>query len=383
MPTAPDPSFASWKLLARSVLMAATGLLPSPAAVSSQELAEAIGPAELRHAIEGIYARAEGEGPRGAFVNEIVSLADGRVRFRQTKAGVATDLVVGSGGGGAPQMRSGSLEGGPLPAFAAADPAMASFVRGHEIHRMLLDLDRRFRADARTAAEGCVALRGGDDLAVTVCRGGENGPPATIELELPAALSGGSTRIELSDWRKLHELRLPFGAVLLHAGERHTYRYTAVLPFRLSPGGALPAEPAALFDRLGDLAELAAAHERLLEAHRRSDVALFFADAAERSLDSGRGRLTDTGRDRLAARLGPYLAGIRFSRYEDVALPAVAVSADGSLGWLACQIEAAGSTRDPVPAPVAYGFSWVELYARNAGTGDRWQIVGNASSARP
>ena len=49
-------------------------------------------------------------------------------------------------------------------------------------------------------------------------------------------------------------------------------------------------------------------------------------------------------------------------------MPIVAISADGTLGWLACQIEADGEWRRPerrTAEPIAFGFSWVELYARN------------------
>lgn len=279
---------------------------------------------------------------------------------------------------------------------------------------MLLELERRFRPvpppqgrpddapAARAPQAGCLPLRGPDGLAVTICRAADADTdlPRSIELELPAALGGGSTTIELGDWRSLHGVRLPFAADFLHAGERHTYRYTEVLPFRLAPGSALPAAgdaPEQLFARLGDLAELASVHERTLAAHRQSDVAMLLGDAAERSTVSGRGTLTETSRDELAARLGPYLEQIRFTRYEDVVVPVVAVSADGTLGWLGCQIEAAGTSRFSAEATgvggpaaagaanaaneaIAYGFSWVELYAASDG---RWRLIGNASSPRP
>ncbi len=229
--------------------------------------------------------------------------------------------------------------------------------------------------DERAAKPNCLALRGPDALAVTICRAAGSERPATIVLELPAALGGGSTTLELDDWRAVHGVQLPFAVDFLHAGERHTYRYSEVLPFRVAPGVDLPrgaeaADP--LFARLGDLAALASAHERTLAAHRQSDVRLLLDDAAERSLVSGRGTLKETGSDELAARLGPYLESIRFTRYEDVVVPVVAVSADGSLGWLACQIEAAGESRvsklaDGSAEPIAYGFSWIELYARSDG----------------
>lgn len=346
-----------------------------------RSFAEAIAPAAARQAIAGLAARAEVRGPRGALVSEMLSLDDGTARFRLVKDGEVTDrLLVG----GRPYQRSGTANLGKEP-FLAAEAAMASFVRGHEVHRMLLDLDRRFLPDDRATTPGCLALRGPDALAVTLCHAADSDLPGTLELELPAAAGGGSVTLEFADWRPLLGVRLPFAVDFVHAGERHAYRYTAVLPFRLAPGAPLPTgsdAPELLYDRLGDLAQLAAAHERVLEAHRRSDIALLLADAAERSTSSGRGVLQESGRDELAARLGPYFASTRFHRYDDVVPPVVAISADGSLGWLACQIEAAGTQLSPTGAaePVAFGFSWVELYARKNGD---WRAIGNASSALP
>ena len=343
-----------------------------------QNLADTIGPAGARRAMAGIAARADATGPRGAFVSEIVSLADGTARLRLALSSGNTDLLLAAG---TPYAHKDNR-------MQAADAAMASFVRGHEVHRMLLDLEHRFHLDERAAKPNCLALRGPDALAVTICRAAGSERPATIVLELPAALGGGTTTLELDDWRAVQGVQLPFAVDFLHAGERHTYRYSEVLPFRVAPGVDLPrgaeaADP--LFSRLGDLAALASAHERTLAAHRQSDVRLLLDDAAERSLVSGRGTLKETGSDELAARLGPYLESIRFTRYEDVVVPVVAVSADGSLGWLACQIEAAGESRvsklaDGSAEPIAYGFSWIELYASAAGS---WKNIGNASSARP
>jgi len=362
--------------LCLAVARATTG---ATAPSTLQQLADTIGPPSARQAIGGVAARAEATGPRGAFVSEMLSLADGSARFRLTKNGESTELLVA---GTTPYERSAAANGGR---FAPADPALASFVRGHEVHRMLLDLERRFRPAQGPVPPGCLALRGPDGLPATLCRGADSELPASIALELPAAAGGGSVTLELADWRSLPaapQVQLPFAVDFLHGSERHAYRYTAVLPFRLAPGVSLPEAPDTLFARLDDLAALAAAHERALEAHRRSDVRMLLADAGERTTSSGRGVLKELGREELAARLGPYLESTRFSRYEDVATPVIALSADGSLGWLACQIEAAG-LQQPANGPaesIAFGFSWIELYAQQDGA---WRSIGNASSARP
>ena len=117
-------------------------------------------------------------------------------------------------------------------------------------------------------------------LAATICRATDSALPATIELALPAGLGGGSTRIELGDWRGLHGVQLPFAADPPRRRAAHlSLHRSAALPSRSRihlAGGARGA-----LRRLGDLAALASAHERTLAAHRQSDVRILLADAAD------------------------------------------------------------------------------------------------------
>ena len=69
--------------------------------------------------------------------------------------------------------------------------------------------------------------------------------------------------------------------------------------------------------------------------------------------------------------------------YEEAPFPGY--PQDGTLAWLACEMQAAGH-RDAggKNEPIAYGFSWVEHYARDPDSKDRrWISIGNASSQRP
>ncbi|MCB9378310.1 MAG: hypothetical protein H6511_06050 [Holophagales bacterium] len=363
------------------LLLLASLLAPPAAGADLDALAAAIGPPEARARIEGVLATAEVDGPRGRFTSEMLALADGTARFRLVRAEGATELLLTGG-----RVYARSEDGSSL---VEASTARVGFVRGHEVHRMLLDLGTGLlpsAPDATADAEGCLDLVFADATRPRICAGAreEEAPPLPdrIVLDASEASGGEPVTLALSDWRELLGVRLPFAVDFLHAGERHAYRYTEVLPFRLTPGGTLPENPTARFERLGDLAALLRAHERTLAAHRASDVSLFLDDEAPRSLEAARGRLSESGREALRQRLGPYLASIRFDRYVDVAVPEVAVAGDGSLGWLACEIDAAGER--PLDGggsePVAYGFTWVELYAR---TPDGWRRVGNASSPRP
>lgn len=299
-------------------------------------------------AFEALVTRAHCEGPNGPFSTEIVSLADGTTRFLQIRGERRTELLLL--GDAAYQTTE---DGGRL---AAAPPEVARaielVVRGHEVHRMVL------ARPADTARDAPLEVAADDDP------------------------NGSRVRIEMDEWRAVHGIELPHRAVFLHEGERFVHDYFQLLPFRLAPGAPVPTGPEALFDRLGDLAEITALHQRTLDAHLRSDVEMLLADEADTGTNSGRGQLTTTTRETMRARLGPYLGATRFDRYADTAVPVVAVSADGSLGWLACEIEGRGEQNDGAGqwSPLAFGFSWVELVARED---DRWVRIGNASSARP
>jgi hypothetical protein len=308
----------------------------------SSEAAGAAAAAE-RSPFEGLFTRAACDGPAGPFSTEIISLADGTCRFVQIRGDDRSEILVS--GGRVHQTTDTSARLAAAPAF------LEQFVRGHEVHRLLCD------APERT----------------------ERGEP--LELSLHEKLGGGTVRIEFSDWRPVHGIDLPFQVDFIHGQQHFTHRFTAILPFRIAPGSSLPPDPIARFERLGDLAEIAALHQRVLDAHLEGDVQGILGDESAMGTTSGRGRLATKSRDALAQSMGAYLETTHFERYEDIVIPIIAVSADGSLGWLGCEIEAAGSQQDASGevSPLAYGFSWVELVAREDG---RWRRIGNASSAR-
>lgn len=339
--------------------------------VAVREAIAAIGAPEARRAIGGVATRAIGVGPRGSFVTEIVALADGTTRFVQTSGGATTELLV-TGGRVFARGADGRFEEAPAAALEVA--------HGHAVQRLLLDLDLSPAGELRP--DGCQERIGPDDLALVVCAEGGSGPVGRLEIAL--AGSGGGERIvvELDDWRRELDVSLPRLVTFVQGGDRFVHRIVALHPFRLAPGTSLPAEPAALAGRLADLAALAASHAGVIEAHLRGDVDRLLADAAEIGTVARRGELVETSREQTRERLGAYLAATRFQRYQDVVVPVVGVAHDGSLGWLGCQIEAEGEQRDAEGRvePFAYGFSWVELFARGP---EGWRNVGNASSPRP
>lgn len=134
--------------------------------------------------------------------------------------------------------------------------------------------------------------------------------------------------------------------------------------------------------READVAALQAAHETVLQAHRDGDVDGWLAVEADSYVVANRGRVSfPTMEERRAAR-EPYLAGTRFSRYEDVRQPLVTISEDGSMGWLIAEVAVTGrqTLPDGSEEAVESVYAWIELYRRIDG---EWRLVGNISNSRP
>ena len=142
----------------------------------------------------------------------------------------------------------------------------------------------------------------------------------------------------------------------------------------------LCAAPAAPTPTDADL--LRALHEKVLRAHRSSDVELILEDEPEDYVVAGRGEITRPTRDERRTRMGAYLSSTKFEEYRDLVEPIVTVSADGTLGWVVVQVQARGvqTSKPGEPQPLQFVSAWIELYAKREG---RWYRVGNVSNFKP
>lgn len=130
-----------------------------------------------------------------------------------------------------------------------------------------------------------------------------------------------------------------------------------------------------------DELELLEIHEAILDSHRRGDVERWMALGTDDYMSVNGGRVTfPSSEDRRQMR-ARYLASTTFTMYRDLRPPVVRVSDDGSLGWLAAEVEVRGVSRGQggEETPIHSVWAWVELYEKGP-TG--WQVVGNASNLR-
>lgn len=128
-----------------------------------------------------------------------------------------------------------------------------------------------------------------------------------------------------------------------------------------------------------DERRLLALHEAGLKAHMDSDIDALLAIQADDFLLVDRGEVSTLSKQDVRDFLGPYLASTKFEFYRDKVPPLVKVSKDGTLGWVAAQVEARGESVGPdgQARTIEAVFAWIALYERRGG---EWISIGNATS---
>lgn len=128
--------------------------------------------------------------------------------------------------------------------------------------------------------------------------------------------------------------------------------------------------------------ELLGLHDKVMRAHRDSNVELLLEDEASDYVVANRGEITRPTIQQRRQRLGSYLKASRFSEYKDLVEPVVFVSTDSTLGWVVVQVSARGTqlTDKGEAMPIDFVSAWIELYERRDG---RWMRIGNISNFKP
>jgi Domain of unknown function (DUF4440) len=131
--------------------------------------------------------------------------------------------------------------------------------------------------------------------------------------------------------------------------------------------------------RADDRARLLELHAEAMEAHRAGDIEVLLRAESEDYVVASRGKISRPTLEDRRAGLGPYLRETRFTEYVDVVPPVVAVSQDGTLGWVVVQVRARGEQVGAGGAkePFEFESAWIELYEKR---GDEWRRVGNVSN---
>lgn len=159
-------------------------------------------------------------GPGGPFRTRVESLRPGRVYFKQ--ASTAGTLEVWS-----TPSRTWVRHDGGAPKPGGEDTRL--FVRGHEFHLLLFEIESRFTTfqevgPSTVDGSRCELITMQDEFErpASICIDPISARPLMLELNPP--LAEGAVRIHFSDWEKIGELWY-FRRFLLTEGADRVFRY--------------------------------------------------------------------------------------------------------------------------------------------------------------
>jgi hypothetical protein len=125
--------------------------------------------------------------------------------------------------------------------------------------------------------------------------------------------------------------------------------------------------------------ELLILHQKALDAHLKSDIAMLLEDESDDYVVVSDGEVSNPSKKERESFLGPYLRATRFESYKDLIPPIIQISEDQNLGWVIAQVSAKGIQKkaDGSEGKLEFVCAWIELYEKRNG---RWLRTGNVSN---
>jgi len=211
-------------LLVLTPLASAGEDLPTPDEIFNRARV-AMGGSEKLADVWTLTAIADCTGPRGDFQTVVHSGGDRRVAFEQRRANaIEFRTVVVDDVGWSPGASSRDLR--------VLSPEMISMVRGHELHMMVLDVDRRFHDPATVGVAKfngapCtkVAMTDDDGSRVFAYYRQDDGMPAGFNF---LDQGGKPTTIVFESWTEVDGIRLVETLTLRRGDDVFTYDYREI-----------------------------------------------------------------------------------------------------------------------------------------------------------
>lgn len=124
-------------------------------------------------------------------------------------------------------------------------------------------------------------------------------------------------------------------------------------------------------------AELLSLHETTRQAHLQGDAGKIAGTIGDRLLLVEKGTIRIQSKAQVADFFTGYLKRVRYSEWRNVSPPAVTISPDGQMAWMAVELEAKYSLADkPAEPEKTFKSSWIATYERDKCV---WRMTGIAS----
>ena len=328
--------------------------------------------AELR----SLAVEADCTGPDGAFRTRVDSFLPGYTYFEQ-EADEGTLRAWAS-----PRR---IWQATPDGSFQDLDPGFRHFLRGHEFHLQLLEVESRFSGHrvvdpaAEVGGEPCTEIAMEDEagLPATLCVSHASGLPLRLETHPEGA--AGPVAVVYRDWRPVDGVNYFFGFDLSEGAERHfTYDYTRVEPNAVSADLFVSPAPAAQRDDQEALLEILRRDRR---AHLETDAGLVGAHLDDTLFEVSGGRVNPQTREAVEAFFASMFEGAEYRMWEDALPPEIRISADGTMAWVVrvVRVDRRGPGPDGRPQTQVFTSAYTATYEKLDGA---WRMTSVTSTFR-
>lgn len=336
----------------------------------------ALGGRDAIQALRSLKVEADCTGPGGEFQTRVESFRPGATYFHQAAGDRATEIW-----STAERTWRRDAEAG----LAELDPGVRSFVRGHEFHLLLFELESRFsnhRLADTTEIKGracrLIAMEDESGHPATICIDESDGMPVALEMNPPGA--EGPIGIRFDDWREVKGLRYFHFFELTEGPERtFTYQYRSLEPDSVAADRFVPPAPPALQADQDAIRDILRSDRR---AHLTTDAALLSSHLAPTLIEVYAGEVRSRSRSEVEEFFRDNFRGGSYQMWEDVRPPLIRLSAEAKMAWVVrtVQVRRQAPAADGQTRLQEFTSAYAATYEKR---GDAWEMTTVTSTFLP
>lgn len=358
-------------------LAAASAEAPTDNGAQAQidKMMTALGGRETISQLRSLAAEADCEGPDGTFLTRVESLRPDAVYFQQRDDDHSTAIW------STDDRTWRDSESGPQD----LSDSVRSFVRGHEFHLLILELETRFShhrlgATDSTLGTPCQRLDMEDSAGqpASICVGKSEGLPINLELNPPEAQ--GPIRIRFDDWKEVQGIRYFHSFVLTEGPDRtFTYQYRTLEPNAVAADRFVVPTSRALQEQQDALLEILRSDR---QAHLTTDASMISSHVADSLVEVYAGELRSLSRAEVESSFRAQFEGATYELWEDLEPPIIRISADATMAWVVRKVGVRRRAPDATGTAVSQEFTsaYTATYEKQAGG---WRMTSVTSTFLP
>lgn len=346
---------------------------PDPAQTVIDQMLDALGGRAAIAELRSLAVEAECTGPGGAFRTTVDSFRPGLVYFQQDSSESTTRIW------STPERTWTRLPDDTLQNLG--DP-VRYFVRAHEFHFLLFEIESRFSDHRMGAVDSsddppCQRIDMLDESRqpASICIAETSGHPLWLEMNPEGA--EGSVNVTFENWRSVDGLEYFSAFRLTEGAERvFTYSYQRIEPNVVAAQMWVdPPEPEQHQDH-ATLLEILRGDRR---AHLETDASLLASHLSESLVEVSGGQMRKQSRAEIEALFTTIFDGASYEMWEDTTPPIVRISSDSTLAWVirTVRVRRTATGSDGRPASQAFTSAYTATYEKQEGS---WRMTSVTST---